>query len=139
MDQISPQRRSAVMARIKGKNTGPEVKVRQIIHSLGLRFRLHRKDLPGKPDIVLPRWGIALFVHGCFWHQHEGCSRASKPKSNVDYWRAKLSRNVERDAGLVPRLEKMGWRVVVVWECEISDAKSFSDSLFERITGSSPF
>lgn len=127
VDQISAERRSAVMAKIKGKDTGPELRVRRAAHSLGLRFRLHRADLPGKPDLVFPKFRLAVFVHGCFWHQHAGCRRASMPKSKTDYWEAKLRRNVERDALNASALESMGWRSVVIWECETQDTKNLGD------------
>lgn len=108
------------MGRIKGRDTAPEVQVRSILHRAGYRFRLHRKDLPGKPDIVLPRHRTAIFVHGCFWHRHKGCSNCSTPKSNVGFWETKFSGNVERDRRNVKKLRDSGWRVVVVWECELS-------------------
>jgi len=133
VDQISAERRSTVMARIKGRNTGPELRVRKVAHALGLRFRLNRNDLPGKPDVVFPKFRIALFVHGCFWHQHTGCRRASKPKSNTDYWEAKLRRNVERDARTLLALTKQGWRMVVIWECETSDSERLADIIRDRI------
>lgn len=121
MDSISPQKRSWVMAQVKGRDTRPEMAVRSLLHRMGYRFRLHRKDLPGKPDIVLPRFRTAIFVHGCFWHRHAGCKRASMPTSNVAYWQHKFERNVARDAAHKAALEKAGWRVLVVWECELKD------------------
>lgn len=132
-DQISPERRSAVMARIAGKNTGPEMRVRKAAHALGLRFRLHRKDLPGKPDLVLPKHQAAVMVHGCFWHRHEGCRRASSPKSNTGYWGAKLDRNVARDQRNAAELERLGWRVVVIWECETKNPESLGSILRQRL------
>jgi len=133
VDQISVERRSAVMARIKGKDTGPEVRVRKAAHAMGLRFRLHRTDLPGKPDLVFPKFRVALFVHGCFWHQHAGCRRASMPKSKTDYWESKLRRNVERDALVGPALELIGWRSVVIWECETNDPAGLASIIRERV------
>jgi len=121
------------MARIKGKNTGPELRVRRVAHAVGLRFRLQRTDLPGKPDMVFPRFRVALFVHGCFWHQHKGCRRASVPKSKTDYWEAKLRRNVERDAFAVPALEQLGWRAVVIWECETHDSEGLKATVRDRV------
>ena len=107
------------MARVKSANTGPEIAIRRVVHGLGYRFRLHRRDLPGTPDLVLPKYRAVLFIHGCFWHQHS-CRRGRKqPASNQEYWRPKLSRNVERDADARSTLEAMGWRVLTVWECEI--------------------
>ncbi|MER9605335.1 DNA mismatch endonuclease Vsr [Mesorhizobium sp. M0243] len=117
------------MARIKGSNTGPELRTRKAAHAIGLRFRLNRTDLPGKPDLIFPKHRIALFVHGCFWHQHAGCRRASVPKSSTEYWHKKLRRNVERDAQVIPALERLGWRAVVVWECETKDPSVLSGIL----------
>jgi len=133
VDQITAERRSAVMARIKGKNTGPELRTRKASHAMGLRFRLHRADLPGRPDMVFPKWKTALLVHGCFWHQHQNCRRASKPKSQIDYWGNKLRRNVERDAAATHALEELGWRVVVIWECETHDPDRLRDILRARV------
>lgn len=113
------------MGRIKSKGTVPEVNVRRAAHALGLRFRLHRKDLPGSPDLVFVRRKTALFVHGCFWHQHEKCRRASVPKSRPEYWLPKLSKNVTRDALNARRLIELGWRVEIIWECE---AKTVADA-----------
>lgn len=118
VDTVSAEKRSEMMAGIPSVNTQPELAVRSFLHRKGLRFRLHRKDLPGKPDIVLPRFRAALFVHGCFWHQHEGCSLASRPKSNKAYWAPKLERNLARDAENRAALEALGWRVAVIWECD---------------------
>ena len=121
VDQISTERRSALMSRIKGKNTGPEVRTRKVAHSLGLRFRLHCTNLPGVPDLVLPKWKLAIFVHGCFWHQHRNCRRASKPKSHTEYWERKLTRNITRDTQVLLALQTLGWRTLVIWECETNN------------------
>lgn len=118
MDTISPERRSEVMSRIRGKDTKPEMLVRRHLHAIGFRYRLHDSKLPGHPDIVLPKWNTVIFVNGCFWHRHEGCKLASTPKSNVEFWESKFRRNVERDKKEREELEKAGWRVIVVWECE---------------------
>lgn len=118
-DKISPERRSLNMAAIKSRDTKPEIAVRKLLHASGFRFRLHRKDLPGRPDIVLPRYKTAIFVHGCFWHQHEGCKLASKPSSRQEYWKAKFDRNAERDRNSLTTLTELGWQVVVIWECEV--------------------
>ena len=117
------------MSRVRGKNTTPEMRTRRCAHALGLRFRLHRKDLPGKPDLVFPKYRLAIFVHGCFWHRHPHCSKASSPKSRTEYWEAKFEANITRDAQVVKKLEAMGWRVEVVWECETRDR----DALRKRL------
>lgn len=128
-DSRQPFTRSEVMARIKGKDTGPEKAVRSFLHALGYRFRLHRKDLPGSPDIVLPGRKAVIFVHGCFWHGH-GCKRGSRaPKTNADYWTRKLAGNVARDAKRQAELVVLGWRVLVVWECEMKEAEALMDKL----------
>ncbi len=118
-DVFSPAERSAVMAAVKGKDTTPERIVRRLAHALGYRFRLHRKDLPGAPDLVFPSRGKAIFVHGCFWHGHD-CARGSRaPKANAAYWRAKIARNRERDAASLAALRELGWATLVLWECEL--------------------
>ena len=118
VDRLSPERRSALMSKVRGKNTLPEMRVRRLAHALGYRFRLHRRDLPGCPDLVFPARQKIIFVHGCFWHQHSGCKYAYRPKSRKDFWDEKLKRNVERDCQNLKRLKKLGWSVFVVWECE---------------------
>lgn len=107
------------MSRIKGKNTKPELLLRQLLHRAGYRFRLHVPDLPGKPDIVLKKYKAAIFVHGCFWHRHEGCVGATTPKTRTEFWTAKFRETVERDQRNRVQLERIGWRVISVWECEI--------------------
>lgn len=121
MDVVSPKKRSLMMAGIKGKDTKPEMAVRKTVHAMGFRFRLHRKDLPGSPDLVFPRLRKVIFVHGCFWHQHHGCRFAYLPKSNVQFWHDKLESNRRRDAQVLERLSDVGWEHLIVWECEISD------------------
>jgi len=116
--------RSALMSRIRSKNTKPEMTVRRLLHARGLRFRLHRRDLPGKPDIVLPRHRLAILVHGCFWHQHAGCRLASKPKSRIEYWTPKLAGNVRRDLEARAALRSLGWRDEIIWECEVRNAQA---------------
>ena len=118
-DTIDPERRSRNMARIKGRDTKPELLLRSALHRMGLRFRVCRKDLPGKPDVVFPRHRLAVQVRGCFWHQHQGCRAGRLPASNLDYWRPKLEGNVRRDAEKDEALKALGWRVLVVWECEL--------------------
>ncbi len=108
------------MSAVRGRDTKPELAVRNFLHSKGLRFRLHRRDLQGRPDIVLPSRRIAIFVHGCFWHQHQGCRRAKLPATRAEFWAAKLGANVERDARAVESLRTEGWTPIIVWECEIA-------------------
>lgn len=128
-DKLDPERRSAIMARVRGKDTGPEVRVRRIAHGLGLRFRLHRKDLPGKPDLVFPKHSLAVFVHGCFWHRHPGCGRASTPTTRPEFWQAKFDGNVARDRRQQEALETLGWKVLILWECELKDDERLRDVL----------
>ena len=122
-DTLTPSQRSLLMSRVKGKNTRTEKIVRSLLHSLGYRFRLHREDLPGTPDIVLPKYKTVIFVHGCFWHRHPGCSKATTPKSHLDYWLVKLAENTERDARKEQALSDAGWRVIIVWQCETSSTR----------------
>lgn len=124
------------MRAVKDKNTRPEQAVRSLLHALGYRFRLHRRDLPGSPDIVLPGRKAVIFVHGCFWHGH-ACKRGSRvPKANADYWISKIGRNAARDARTLAELEALGWRVLVVWECEIKDVAGLAARLqFDLRTG----
>jgi DNA mismatch endonuclease (patch repair protein) len=129
MDSLSPERRSWNMSRIRGKDTRPERVVRSLLHSLGYRFRLNRKDIPGKPDIVLPKYRTAIYVHGCYWHRHEGCHLAYTPKSNLGFWSKKFARNVERDAEVSATLQPTGWKQIVVWECETRDEKTLAARL----------
>lgn len=124
-----PEDRSRTMRAVKGRDTGPEMVVRRLVHGMGYRYRLHGKDLPGKPDLVFRPRRKAIFVHGCFWHQHDCARGARLPKSNRDYWLPKLRRNKERDAEHRTRLGDMGWNTLVVWECEIADR----DALARRI------
>lgn len=119
------------MARIRGKNTTPELVVRRLLHSLGYRYRIHRADLPGTPDIAFIGRRKAIFVHGCFWHQHEGCSKASMPKTREAYWSKKFSTNLERDSRKLKELARMGWKVLVVWECETKNKELLVDTLKE--------
>lgn len=120
MDRLVKEKRSNVMSRIRSKNTKPEKILRSELHKAGLRFRIHRNDLPGKPDIVFPSAKIAVFVHGCFWHCHENCINGRMPKSNIEYWQPKLARNVERDKMNIGDLKKLKWKVVVIWECDLT-------------------
>ncbi len=138
MDLFSPPQRSEIMSKIRSKNTKPEMIVRGWLHRHGFRFRLHRKDLSGKPDIVLPKYRTVIFVNGCFWHQHPGCRRAVLPKSNQDFWMPKLQGNVERFARNVAELEKAGWTVVVIWECETKPEHVLAQKLEKLLEGRSP-
>lgn len=130
-DKIDPKRRSANMAKILAKNTKPEMTVRRLLHSLGYRFRLHRKDLPGKPDLVFPSRKAVIFVHGCFWHQHPdpSCRDARLPKSRPEYWLPKLQKNTIRDEAAIAALQAGGWRVLTIWECETKN-----DDLADKVT-----
>ena len=128
-DVYSAEKRSAVMRRVKGKDTTPELKVRKALTALGARYRLHRKDLPGKPDIVMPGRGLAIFVHGCFWHGHDCARGARVPKQNRDYWLGKVGRNRARDAGSREALTALGWRVETIWECDLKDGEALSARL----------
>jgi DNA mismatch endonuclease (patch repair protein) len=128
-DHISKQKRSWNMSRITSKDTKPEIVVRFLLHSLGYRFRLHRKDLPGKPDIVLPKYKTVIFVHGCFWHRHEGCKKATTPKSNMEYWLNKFARNISNDIRHKRELQELGWSVIVIWECETKNVQMIMDKL----------
>lgn len=119
MDIVTKETRSKMMAGIKGKNTGPEMLIRSALHRKGFRFRLHAKELFGKPDLVLPKYRACIFVHGCFWHRHKGCKLASVPKSRQKFWAKKFDSNVQRDVEAICKLRKAGWRVAVVWECSI--------------------
>lgn len=119
VDKFSKETRSYVMSRIRGKDTKPEIIVRSYLFSRGLRFRKNDKRYPGSPDVVLPKYNTVVFVHGCFWHLHEGCKYAKMPKSNVDYWKKKLYGNRERDERNLKELKAMGWNVITVWECQL--------------------
>ncbi len=119
--QTPTELRSRTMRAVKSQDTAPEMMVRRLVYSLGYRYRLHVKDLPGKPDLVFPGRRKVIFVHGCFWHQHSGCGEATPPKSNTDYWLPKLERNKQRDKEIYQKLENSGWKVLVIWECELRD------------------
>lgn len=119
MDSLTKAKRSWNMAQIKSTNTGPEVRVRSYLHKRGFRFRLHINDLPGKPDIVLPKYKTVIFIHGCFWHHHKGCKYARNPKTNTIFWKLKFETNRKRDIKVKEKLESLGWRVIILWECSI--------------------
>jgi len=119
MDIVDPDTRSRMMSAIRGKDTAPEMIVRRFLHRRGYRYRIHRSDLPGKPDLVLPRLKVCIFVHGCFWHRHPGCAFAATPKTRPEFWNEKFQKNVMRDHSNVEALESAGWRVLIIWECEL--------------------
>lgn len=119
MDRLSKEHRSWNMSRIRGKDTKPELVVRSMLHRMGYRFRLHVKDLPGKPDIVLPKYRTVIFVHGCFWHRHQGCKLAYTPKTRTSSWISKLNQNVRHDQEMQACLRAQGWKVRVIWECQL--------------------
>nr|WP_294814740.1 DNA mismatch endonuclease Vsr [uncultured Sphingomonas sp.] len=127
LDVPEPVRRR--MSRIRKTGSQPEVTVRQLAHRLGYRFRINRRDLPGTPDIVFPGRRKTIFVHGCFWHQHEGCHLANKPRTRIEYWLPKLARNVQRDMQASEALRKLGWEVLVIWECEVKDHEALTGRL----------
>jgi DNA mismatch endonuclease (patch repair protein) len=129
VDFLRPEQRSALMARVANRNTKPELLVRRLLHVMGYRFRLHRRDLPGTPDIVLPRYKTAIFVHGCFWHGHRGCVRSKRPTSNQDFWNRKIDSNMQRDQEDRKALRKLGWRVLVLWQCSLKDTASVFRSI----------
>jgi len=128
-DVFTPEKRSEVMSRVRGRDTKPEKLVRSLIHRMGYRFRLHVGELPGRPDVVLPRHRKVVFVHGCFWHGHPSCKRAARPKSNREFWRAKIEANRKRDGRNIARLRELGWRVLVVWECQTRDVEALEATL----------
>jgi len=128
-DTVSKSVRSRIMSSVKQRHTKPEMIVRSLLHQLGFRFRLHRKDLPGSPDIVLPKFRTAIFVHGCFWHQHKNCSKSRRPSSNQNYWNTKLDENISRDKRKEKELSKLGWRIATVWQCEIRDLETLTKKL----------
>jgi len=122
------------MRRVRSTDTTPERKVRSLLHSLGFRFRVHRKDLPGRPDLVLPKYSTLIFVHGCFWHRHPRCPRATTPATRQDYWLPKFERTMERDRRNQKELRRLGWNVIVVWECELHDLERLAKRLTSAIT-----
>ena len=134
MDRLSKERRSWNMGRIRGKNTEPELIVRSLLHRLGFRFRLHRRDLIGIPDVVLPKYKAVIFVHGCFWHRHSKCRLAYTPKSNQRFWHQKFKSNTARDLRVRTELKRLGWRIMVVWECEVADLPSLGSKIKRFLT-----
>lgn len=126
-DTFTPEVRSRTMRAVKNRNTKPEIIVRRLLHAMGYRFRLHRKDLPGSPDIVLPRHKKVVFVHGCLWHGHCGCKRSARPTSNTEFWDTKIDRNIARDKKAMQELTGLGWKVFTVWECETRDKNQLEE------------
>jgi len=129
VDPLTVEQRSALMAKVRSKDTGPEMVVRKLVHAMGYRYRLHRKDLPGAPDLVFASLGKVIFVHGCFWHLHQGCSLARMPKSRLDFWKPKLEANRERDKKNLRQLKKLGWTSITIWECQLGDDKKLRDRI----------
>ena len=125
------EQRSRNMSAIKSKNTKPEIKVRKILHSMGYRFRLHSKDLPGSPDIVLPKYKTVIFVHGCFWHRHENCKYASTPKTRKEFWNKKFTENKKRDSEIQEKIKILDWRSVVIWECETKNIENLREKIID--------
>lgn len=131
VDHVAPAKRSFIMAAVHSKNTKPEIVVRKIVHRLGYRYRLHSGKLPGHPDLVFPGRRKVVFVHGCFWHRHPGCRYATSPKTRVEFWNGKFEANVARDARTVGELERMGWQVLTVWQCELKEPEKLTERLNE--------
>lgn len=130
-DSLTPEKRSWNMSRIRCKDTSIEVKVRKYLFSQGFRYRKNVSSLPGKPDIVFPKYHVAVFIHGCFWHRHEGCKRATTPKSKMEYWIPKFEHNIANDKKHYKELEQMGWRTIVIWECEVN--KNFEETMKQLV------
>lgn len=135
MDTVDPKKRSEIMSHIRGKNTKPELLIRSLLHRSGFRFRIHRRDLPGCPDIVLPKYKTIIFVHGCFWHQHSGCKKSTLPQTNITFWKNKLKKNSDRDLFVQNELEKSGWKVIIIWQCEISAIQKNPEIFFSNLKG----
>lgn len=135
MDHVAPDQRSQIMSKVPSVDTSPELVVRKMLHRSGYRYRLHSRKLPGKPDIVLPRLRVVIFVHGCFWHGHQNCQKGQLPKSRVKYWRDKIQTNQERDHRSIGALEEAHWRVGVVWQCQTKDRRALAHRLTAIVGG----
>lgn len=135
MDTVDLKKRSEIMSHIRGKNTKPELLIRSLLHRSGFRFRIHRRDLLGCPDIVLPKYKTIIFVHGCFWHQHSGCKKSTLPQTNITFWKNKLKKNLDRDLFVQNELEKSGWKVIIIWQCEISAIQKNPEIFFSNLKG----
>ena len=133
VDHLTPEKRSWNMSKIRGKNTKPEMLVRSVLHKMGYRFRIHRQNLPGTPDIVLPKYKTVIFVHGCYWHRHSGCKRCTTPSSNKKYWLKKFQRNIEKDRENVKELKQLGWDVLIIWECEVKDINTLQNQISSKL------
>ncbi len=133
-DRLTPSRRSWNMSRIPSKNTKTELVVRSLVHSIGYRYRLHRKDLPGKPDMVFSKYRTVIFIHGCFWHRHKGCKITTTPKTNTEFWKKKFNRNIALDAEHQQKLLEAGWKVTVVWQCELKDLNKLAARISAYLT-----
>lgn len=134
VDIFSKKKRSQIMAAVRNKNTKPEVCVRKALFGKGYRYKVNDKTLPGSPDIVLPKYNTAIFVHGCFWHGHKNCIRASKPKSNIDFWESKIQNNIDHDKFVKRELNQLGWIVITIWGCELKNQKIFNRTINKLIT-----
>lgn len=132
-DNLTPQHRSWLMSRVRGRDTSPEIAVRRVAHALGYRYRLHRRDLPGSPDLVFPRRRAVVFVHGCFWHRHKNCPKATTPKTRADFWKKKFEANHKRDRRVLKELVVLGWRPLVIWECETKDYTKLATKLAKHL------
>ena len=135
MDRLSPEKRSRLMSLVRSKDTTPELIVRRLVHALGFRFRLHGRNLPGRPDLVFAGRQSVIFVHGCFWNQHKNCARSKRPEARATYWVAKLDRNIQRDRSNVLALRRLGWRVLTVWECQLRSPQSVSRWITKFLEG----
>ena len=138
MDTVDSATRSKMMSAIRGKDTGPEMVVRRFLYGQGYRYRIHRKDLPGKPDIVIPRLKVCIFVHGCFWHRHPGCPFATTPKTRPEFWSEKFQKNVARDLANIDALEAAGWNVLIIWECQLRKGPEALSRLEQKLRLLSP-
>jgi len=132
-DSLTKEKRSWNMSRIRSKDTKPEMYVRSLLHHMGYRFRLHQKGLPGRPDIVLPKYKTIIFVHGCFWHRHKNCKYAYTPKSKIEFWLKKFQGNIERDKKHEEELKKLGWKKIVVWECQIKNLSALENKFYKKL------
>lgn len=135
MDALSVEQRSELMSRVRSRDTRPELRVRRLTHRLGYRYRLHRRDLPGSPDLVFPGRRSVVFVHGCFWHRHPGCRNTRTPKSRVEFWTRKFADNVARDERNQAELSALGWRHLIIWECETADTAGLAQRIIEFLEG----